>query len=123
MRTLTRTALAACVLVLPALARADDWPQWRGPDRNAVSKETGLLKTWPNAGPALAWIFDKAGTGFTAPAVVGGIVYTMGARGDTEYVIALDGKGKELWSAKVGPVWDFKSNVWNRGPDATPSVD
>jgi outer membrane protein assembly factor BamB len=123
MRTLTRTALAAGVLVLPALAYADDWPQWRGPDRNAVSKETGLLKTWPKAGPALAWIFNEAGTGYTAPAVVGGTVYTMGARGDTEYVIALDGKGKELWSAKVGPVWDFKSNVWNRGPDATPSVD
>ncbi len=110
-------------MILPFVARADDWPQWRGPDRNAVSKETGLLKTWPRDGPALAWTYENAGMGYTAPAVVGGVVYTMGARGDTEFVIALDPKGQELWSAKIGPPWDFKSNVWNRGPDATPTAD
>jgi outer membrane protein assembly factor BamB len=119
-----RLVLAAAVLAVVSSSRADDWPQWRGPRRDAVSKETGLLKTWPKEGPALAWVCENAGTGFTAPAVVGGVVYTMGARGDDELVIALDAKqGKELWATKIGPVWDFKSNVWNRGPDSTPTVD
>jgi outer membrane protein assembly factor BamB len=112
-----------CILNVAAFARGDDWPQWRGPNRDAISKETGLLKTWPKEGPALAWTYRDAGTGFTAPAVVGGNVYTMGARADLELVIALDSAGRELWTAKIGPVFDFKSNVWNRGPDATPTVD
>src|SRR5579883_2238457 len=123
MRLSSRLVLAASVLAAPALVRADDWPQWRGPNRDAVSKEKGLLKTWPAAGPKLAWTFDKAGMGFSAPAVVGGVVYTMGARGDDEFILALDSKGKELWATKIGPVYDFKSNTWSRGPDATPTVD
>ena len=72
-----------CLLLAAALAAAqaqlhadpNDWPQWRGPDRTAISKETGLLKTWPKGGPTLVWTFDKTGTGYTAPAVVGGVVY------------------------------------------------
>jgi outer membrane protein assembly factor BamB len=123
MRIASGILLATSILAVAGLARADDWPQWRGPNRDGVSKETGLLKTWPKEGPALAWIYKDAGTGFTAPAVVGGVVYTMGARADTELVIALDSKGKELWSAKIGPVFDFKSNTWCRGPDGTPAVD
>src|SRR5690242_9824313 len=97
-------------VLLAGLAAAADWPAWRGPDRDAVSKETGLLATWPADGPKLVWQSDKAGQGYAGPAVVGGIVYTMGARGEQEYLIALDGKGQERWSAKIGPVFDFKAN-------------
>src|SRR5947209_8604771 len=111
------------LLLAPVFAYGDDWPQWRGPDRNAVSKETGLLKAWPKSGPTLAWTYKDAGTGFTSPAVVGGVVYSMGARGDTEQVFALDASGKQLWAAEIGPVYDFKSNTWSRGPDSTPAVD
>ena len=117
MRTAFGFVLATGVLAVAAFARADDWPQWRGPERNAISKETGLLKAWPKQGPTLLWTYKEAGTGFTAPAVVGGGVYTMGARADLELVIALDAKaGKELWTAKIGPVFDFQSNTWSRGP-------
>jgi outer membrane protein assembly factor BamB len=123
MRCRLHFVLVAGVVLAPVVVRGDDWPQWRGPNRDAVSKETGLLKTWPKQGPALAWTYDNAGMGFTAPAVVGGVVYTMGARGDTEQVIALNSEGKELWSANIGPVFDFKSNVWSRGPASTPLVD
>jgi outer membrane protein assembly factor BamB len=56
-------------------------------------------------------------------AVVGGVVYTMGAIGDDEFVIAIDAKGEKLWSQKIGPVHDFKGNQWSRGPNATPTVD
>jgi outer membrane protein assembly factor BamB len=102
---------------------AADWPQWRGPNRDAVSKEAGLLKQWPKDGPELVWTFDKAGAGYAGPAVVGGKLYTMGARGNDEYLFALDSKGQELWSAKIAPVFDFDSNQWSRGPNGTPAVD
>jgi outer membrane protein assembly factor BamB len=102
---------------------AADWPQWRGPDRSGVSKETGLLKTWPKEGLSPVWTFKNAGAGYSGPAVVGGKVYLMGAREGTEYLLALDEKGSEIWSAKIGPLFDFKSNQWSAGPNATPTVD
>src|SRR5262245_26086679 len=116
----TTSLLLALFALLPLSAA--DWPQWRGPDRSGVSKETGLLKTWPAGGPKLAWQFDKTGLGYSAPAVVGGGVAAMGARGNDEYVIAL-ADGKEKWATKIGPVHDFKTNSWSRGPNATPCVD
>src|SRR5436305_1627455 len=119
MRTLARTVLAACVLG----AAAADWPQWRGPDRDGISTEKGLLPEWPKAGPKLAWTSEAAGTGYSAPAVVGGKVYVAGARNGTELLIALDDQGKELWTAKIGPVWNFAGNSWVNGPDAAPTLD
>jgi outer membrane protein assembly factor BamB len=123
MRTRSTILLAATVAALPWVARGADWPQFRGPDRNGVSKETGLLKSWPKEGPTLLWTYENAGQGFAGPAVVGGKLYTMGCRKDTEYVIALDDKCKERWSAKIGPVYDFRANSWSKGPNGTPTVD
>jgi outer membrane protein assembly factor BamB len=123
MRITSKILLAAGVMALPLAIRAEDWPQWRGPNRDATSKETGLLKTWPKDGPELLWTFDKAGSGYASFAVVGGKVYTMGTRENDEIVLALDDKGKELWSARIGSVFDFKGNNWSRGPNATPTVD
>ena len=87
------------VTVTPALAAvaawgwamaavADDWPQWQGPDRNAVSKETGLLKEWPKDGPPLAWKVKGLGGGDSAPSVAGGKLFGMSNRGDDEVVWA-----------------------------------
>src|SRR5580704_12100500 len=109
MKTPYRLVLAACLLAFPVLLHSADWPQFRGPDRDDVSKETGLLKTWPKEGPPLLWTYANAGVGYSGPALVGDRLYTMGARGDSEYVFALDLKAapdktvKELWSAKIGP--------------------
>src|SRR5919204_431541 len=87
-------------------AWADDWPQWQGPERNNVSKETGLLKSWPKDGPKLLWTFEKAGVGYSGPAVVGERLYTMGGREDTSCVFAIDVKsGKELWSCPIGKIF------------------
>src|SRR5262249_4255898 len=122
MRTRTKLGCAVALLMLPSLFAAD-WPQWNGPDRSGVSPEKGLLKEWPKGGPNLLWTFKDAGTGFTAPAVIGDTVYTMGARKGDEYLIALDKDGKEKWVAKLGPLYDFKANNWSGGPNATPSVD
>jgi outer membrane protein assembly factor BamB len=116
--------LAAGLGALALPARADDWPQWRGPDRSGVSKEKGLLKTWPKAGPKLEWTYRDAGLGYSQPAVVGDRIYTMGGRGDTEYLFALDAKdAKELWHTKVGPLFTFSGNKWGEGPRSTPTVD
>src|SRR6186713_841546 len=56
-------------------ASGDDWPQWQGPDRNAISKETGLLQEWPKDGPPLAWRIPGLGGGDSAPAIVDGRVF------------------------------------------------
>lgn len=100
-----------------------DWPGWRGPDRTGVSREVGLLKEWPKEGPKLVWQSDKAGQGYAGIAIVGGVVYTMGARGEDEYLIALDEAGKEKWATKIGPVLDWDANSWSRGPNSTPTVE
>lgn len=55
--------LGLALLCPPALAA--DWPQWRGPNRDGISPETGLLKEWPKDGPPLAWKITNLGTGFS----------------------------------------------------------
>jgi outer membrane protein assembly factor BamB len=126
MKTRSLLLLAVCLLALAVPVLADDWPQFRGPNRDNVSKEKGLLEQWPKKGPSLLWTYREAGIGFSGPAIVGNRLYTMGARKDTEYLIALDISGaapKELWSAKVGPLFTFEGNVWGDGPRCTPTVD
>ena len=86
-----------------------------------MSKETGLLKTWPDGGPKLLWTFRDAGAGYSGPAVVGATLYSMGADGKTEYLYALDTKTlKKAWTAEIGPV--FKDGHGD-GPRGTPTVD
>lgn len=108
-------------LVTVATASSGHWPQWRGPDRTDVSKETGLLKSWPEGGPKRAWLFENAGLGYAGYAIVGGKLFTMGVRDGGEQLIAVDAKeGKELWSARMG---ETLKNDWGDGPRGTPSVD
>ncbi|HEY1380400.1 MAG TPA: PQQ-binding-like beta-propeller repeat protein [Gemmataceae bacterium] len=121
-------ALFALVVLAPVTAAwAADWPQWRGPDRTAVSRETGLLRDWPPAGPEQAWVSREAGRGFGGPAVVGDRVYVLGALGGgaapVEHVIALDAAGKKLWATPIAPAYDFRGNAWSLGPNSTPAVD
>lgn len=113
--------VAFCVLGLCMPAVAADWPQWRGPDRTDCSKETGLLKAWPKEGPKLLWTFENAGIGYSGPAIVGGKLYTMGARNNAEFLFALDARtGKELWATRAGTIYP---NNWGDGPRGTPTVD
>src|SRR5262245_35552244 len=102
-------------LVLTAVgagvSRAGDWPGWRGPDRTGVSAETGLLKRWPEGGPALVWKATGMGGGYSTPSVAGGRVFLMGSRGNDEFLLALDARdGRQLWSIRVGIVGE------NTGP-------
>src|SRR5437763_16190925 len=96
----TVSFLAAGLLCLAA--RADDWPQWRGPDRTGVSKEKGLLKEWPKGGPKLPWAQSELGGGFSTPALVGDRRYMMVNRDDEESAVALGAKdGKPAWHTQV----------------------
>jgi outer membrane protein assembly factor BamB len=104
-----------------ALGANFDWPQWRGPNRDDVSKETGLLKSWPEGGPQKLWSFENAGNGYSGPAIAGGKLFTLGTRENAEVLIALDANtGKELWTAGLGPILE---NGWGGGPRGTPTVD
>ncbi len=120
-----RIVVVATFLALATVIHADDWPQWRGPKRDGVSAEKGLLKDWPKGGPKLAWQFKNAGLGFSSFAIRDGKVYTLGSRDDNEIVLVLDAKtGAELWIAKIGPVVNAPANsTWGDGPRATPTLD
>jgi outer membrane protein assembly factor BamB len=116
--------MATFVLSLSAVVsnRAfDDWPQWRGPKRDGTSAERGLLKDWPAAGPPLAWRAAGAGTGYSSFSSALGRLYTLGARGNTEYVMAYDAAtGRKVWEVEHGRRF---RNDRGDGPRATPAVD
>jgi outer membrane protein assembly factor BamB len=99
-----------------------EWPQWQGPNRDAVSTETGLLQEWPEAGPALVWKASGLGRGLAGISIQNGRIYTMGARDGQECVIALSLKdeGKELWCTPVGKLAD---NLGKPGARCTPAAD
>ncbi len=115
------TLLITVALGAGAMTAADDWPQWRGARRDGVSTETGLLKEWPAGGPRLAWRVAGAGDGYSSFSVAGGRLFTLGARGGTEYVLAFDAaSGKKLWEVANGRRF---SNDRGDGPRSTPTVD
>ena len=106
-----------------ALAQSNNanWPQWRGPNRDGISKETGLLKEWPAEGPPLLWKATGAGRGFSSFSIANGRLFTMGLRGDREFVIAFDvATGKEAWATPHGGAF---RNDRGDGPRGTPTVD
>jgi outer membrane protein assembly factor BamB len=115
---------AAVVLSLPVVVsnRAlDDWPQWRGPKRDGISAEKGLLKDWPQGGPPLAWKVGGAGDGYSSFSSSGGRLYTLGARAGREYVMAFDaGTGKKVWEVAHGARF---GNDRGDGPRGTPTID
>jgi outer membrane protein assembly factor BamB len=98
-----------------------DWPQWRGPNRDGVSLETGLLKTWPEDGPPVAWKGTGIGEGYSSVSVAGDQVYTIGDLADACYLFALDRKSGEMkWKANIGKTG---GGGGYEGPRSTPTVD
>src|SRR3954462_14091410 len=83
-------------------AVAADWPQWRGPRRDGISQETGLLQEWPKDGPKLLWELQDAGDGYATPAVAGARIYMLGSRGvEDEFVQSLAvADGKAQWTTR-----------------------
>lgn len=81
------------------------WPQWRGPRRDGISDEKGLLATWPEGGPKLAWKVDGLGKGWSSPIIVGENIYITGDLDDDLVLFALDTGGALQWRAKNGAAW------------------
>jgi len=109
-----------CVLSVTALpSPAADWPQWRGPNHDGISRETGLISGWPEGGPQELWRITL-GKGFSAVSVVGANAYTMYSDGDDEYVTCLDvAGGRPRWRIRSGET--FKNSLGD-GPRATPTI-
>jgi outer membrane protein assembly factor BamB len=101
-----------------------DWPQWRGPHRNGISQESGLLKQWPAEGPKLLWQVDDIGDGYSTPAVVGTRIYLMSNRGfENEFVQALSTQdGKPIWTTRIGNVGNANDFLYAKAR-STPTVD
>jgi len=97
-----KAALLAVAIASPTLA--GDWPGWRGPNRDGVSTEKGLLQQWGPAGPPLAWKSSGVGSGFAGLAVAGERLFTMGDKDGAQHVFALKREGGAvLWKVRVGP--------------------
>jgi len=113
---LTARAIAFAVITYAAPLLAGDWPQWRGPNRDAVSTETGLLGEWTGDGPATIWHATGIGSGYPSVVISNGAVFTMGKHDSDVVVTSLDSEtGEALWRTKIGTT--------ERIPCSTPTVD
>ncbi len=121
--TLLRSAALTLIAVacLAPTAPAHDWPQWRGPNRDDKSTETGLLKSWPEGGPPRVWMYEDCGKGYGGPAIVGDVLFIIGTRDDQEVLLAINAtSGQEIWVAPIGEIYP---NDWGDGARSTPTVD
>ena len=100
----TATAVAAPAEGL-IVSPEPGWPQWRGPRRDGVSEEKGLLPRWPEGGPKLLWKVEGLGKGWSSPIVTGGRLYVTGDVGDDLIVFAFDSNGNPLWKTANGKAW------------------
>jgi hypothetical protein len=122
MKTVLFFLLIACLF--SSYSTAEDWPSWRGTQRDDVSKEKGLMQSWPSGGPKKLWMSDDAGLGYAGFSVADGVLYTMGAFGGTEKLIAYrtvskSSKNRKIWELEVG---SLLTNGWGDGPRTTPTV-
>jgi outer membrane protein assembly factor BamB len=114
-------SVAAATLLSVVALNAADWPQWQGPDRTGMSKETGLLSAWPATGPAVVWSATGLGSGYGSMAVAGERVFVQGTRGGRSVVLAYNrADGKEVWSKALGQAGNDDRGP---GPRGTPTVD
>ncbi len=117
-RLLIATVLMVCVI---SVAAGEDWPQFRGLNRDGKSPEKGLLKAWPAEGLKPVWVVEGLGKGYSSVSVAGGTVFTTGMIGDANegMLSAIDASGKITWQTKYGPEWD----KMHPGARSTPTVD
>ncbi|MBD3182317.1 PQQ-binding-like beta-propeller repeat protein [Candidatus Poribacteria bacterium] len=111
--------ISVFTLIFTGLVQADDWPEWRGPRRDAICKETGLLKEWPEGGPELLMTIEDLGKGFSSPSISKGVIYITSMYDNEEYISAFELDGTPKWKTKYGKAYTKSF------PDArsTPTVD
>lgn len=82
-----------------------DWAQWRGPRRDGISNETGLLAQWPEGGPKLIWKIDELGKGWSSPIIVGERLYITGDASEKLAIYAFNLDGTPCWKSANGRYW------------------
>ena len=90
------------ILVLSQQVAAQSISQWRGPDRNGVFPESGLLESWPENGPGLLWVNDNLGRGLSSVSETDKEIFVAGLEDSAEYLSALDFGGNQLWRLSYG---------------------
>jgi outer membrane protein assembly factor BamB len=114
-----------CSALLVVVVQGGDWPQWRGPNRDGISKESSLLKEWPKEGPKLLWQVKGLGSGYSTPSVANDRLYIVTNEGlDNEFVKCLSTTdGRQLWSTRIGKVGEPNQRPSYPGARSTPTVD
>ncbi len=98
-----------------------DWPQWRGPDRSGVSRETGLLAAWPASGPKAVWTISSLGEGYGCLAIRGDRIYVQGVQSGSSSVFCLNRRdGKTVWTTALAARVEQDRGS---GPRGTPTLD
>lgn len=122
-----RAFIVVVVSLIAADTRADDWPQWGGPRRDLVWRESGIVDTLPSVDPATGFLprvwTAKIGAGYAGPAVAGGRVFVTDRLADDnlERVLCFDADtGNELWKHEYDAPYSISYPL---GPRATPTVD
>ncbi len=116
-----RIVTAALLSLLTGLhvCNAQQVSEWREDNRTGVSSETGLMKSWPDEGPALLWSNLELPKGYSSVTFGNGLIYTTGTEGADDILVALDMSGKIMWQAVMGRAWT-QSTPESR---ATPTVE
>jgi outer membrane protein assembly factor BamB len=117
-KIMDKVFMTVLISILSVCAVAQDVAQWRGPNRNGIYNESGLLKKWPDSGPQLLWHYDELGEGHASASVTSSGIYTTGMLNNKGFVFKLDNRGTLLWKKEYGTEW---SKDWN-GVRSTPLV-
>jgi outer membrane protein assembly factor BamB len=125
MMAIKRLLVLVVLCFAVVITGAANWPQWRGPSRDGISKETGLLQEWPTDGPKLLWQKDGLGDGYSTPSIVGDRIFLVNNKGnDDEFVQCLSVKdGSQLWQTHIGKVGKPDQKPSYPGARSTPTVD
>ena len=118
-----RSGIVATILAvaLTTAATAGEWTSIRGPQRDGISTETGLLDVWPEAGPEKLWTLEGVGGGYSSVSIsADGFMYTMGDLGDDQMAFGISlADRKIVWKTKIGPA---HHDMYN-GPRCVPTID
>lgn len=86
--------------------QAQNFSEWRGPNRTGVYNETGLLTEWPENGPKMLWSAEDLPNGYSSVAIANNLIYFTGKIETMDAVIAFDLKGNKKWETNYGRAWD-----------------
>jgi len=122
MQNLKRIGVVLLALLMTiSAAHAADWSQFRGPNRDGTSPETGLMKQWPAGGPQELWSYEGLGEGFSSIAIADGMIYTCGMIDKQGHLFAFDLDGNLKYKVNYGPEWTKSGNY--PGARTTPTID